>query len=506
MGGATGTGGAAAADEDMGGARARAHARRRACALRRSAGESRRRARAPRAARTPARTQPPRAASQRYARASFMYAPRPRPSPVFAPLPNPWGARAQPARMADAARGGRLREFFGTVPIVTLSVFLLCVGIFVADNTVVDFGAALAACAMSPAAVIGDLQLYRIVTAAFTHGSILHVGMNMLSFLSLGASLEALCGSLGFAFLLSVYTLLAGGGFLALGALASAADRSYWWQSAVGLSGVIFALAVDECALSPAPTRSVFGLFSVPTRWYPFVLMLALQLLLPNVSFLGHLAGIAAGLLHVAGALAYVVPALATLRKIETAWLPAALVRLPAYRLVPAADPLVVVTSMGVEGLVPAIAAAARAAGACLAAAARAATGGAAAVRAAAGGAAGAAAAAAPAAAAGAGAGFRLGSRASAGGSGAEPERAPSGAGGDEEAGGGGGGGGAAAGAAHAGVFASDDVPADAPLLAAGGGGGADAAARADVRAKAAAAAEARAALAASVGRPSARV
>ena len=38
-----------------------------------------------------------------------------------------------------------------------------------------DFYGALASFSVSPAAVCGELELYRIVTAAFTHGSVLHV-------------------------------------------------------------------------------------------------------------------------------------------------------------------------------------------------------------------------------------------------------------------------------------------------------------------------------------------
>lgn len=258
------------------------------------------------------------------------------------PLPNPWSLPGARMSTPSPTPPSRLREFFGSVPLVTLCLLFLCLGVFLLDSVVFDFGESLAASSMSPATVAGDLELYRVVTAAFTHGSMIHVGMNMVSFVSLGSSLEVLFGSLGFAFLISVYTLLVGAGFVGLGAIAATVDRAYWWQSAVGFSGVIFALAVDECALSPSPTRSVFGLFSVPTRFYPWVLMAALQFLLPNISFIGHLAGVLVGLLHCSGALHVCVPTPATLRKIETTWLPAALVRLAPYKLAPNAEPVVV--------------------------------------------------------------------------------------------------------------------------------------------------------------------
>jgi membrane associated rhomboid family serine protease len=232
----------------------------------------------------------------------------------------------------------RLREFFLTSPLVTSSILVICVFVFVLDN-VLDFGEALATTAVSPSTVFGQLQLYRVVTAAFTHGGVLHVGMNMLSLVSLGSSLEPLFGSLGFFFLTLLYTVLVGFLFCCLGAVVSLGAPSYWYASAVGFSGVLFAFAVDETSLSPAPTRSVFGLFAVPTKLYPWVLMALLQVLLPNVSLLGHLAGILVGLCHSAGLLAPLLPSAAALRRVEGAWLPPALVRLPPYRLAPPAEP-----------------------------------------------------------------------------------------------------------------------------------------------------------------------
>jgi hypothetical protein len=44
-------------------------------------------------------------------------------------------------------------------------------------------------------------------------------------------------------------------------------------------------------------SRSVFGFFSVPAKLYPWVLLVLLQLLMPGISFLGHLGGILSGYL-----------------------------------------------------------------------------------------------------------------------------------------------------------------------------------------------------------------
>lgn len=260
-------------------------------------------------------------------------------------------AAPAPPLAPGAAGLTRLQEFFAATPLVTLAILCTCVAVFVADS-IGDFNAALAAFSLSPAACFGDVQLYRIVTAAFTHGSILHIGMNMVSLVSLGSSLEPLFGTLGFFFLVTLYTLTIGVTFLALATIvASVGAHSFWWQSAVGFSGVLFALAVDESSLSPIPSRSVFGLFSVPTRLYPWVLMVLLQVLIPGVSFFGHLAGVLVGAAHAGGLLTPLLPKLSTLLRIEQFSVLAPIVRSPPYRIVPQSDPVLMAPPMTLASL-----------------------------------------------------------------------------------------------------------------------------------------------------------
>lgn len=61
---------------------------------------------------------------------------------------------------------------------------------------------------------------------------------------------------------------------------------------AIGFSGVIFGLIVIEMAQSGASSISIFGFVSIPPLVYPWVLLLLCQILMPNVSFWGHLSGI----------------------------------------------------------------------------------------------------------------------------------------------------------------------------------------------------------------------
>ena len=236
------------------------------------------------------------------------------------------------------ARGGRLAEFLAGLPPVTLSVLVACVAVFIACEAG-DFDGAMDVLAIRPSAVLRG-EAWRLVTAAFVHAGLLHIAMNGASLLALGGSMEPLLGSSAFSCLLALYTLLVSGLYVGLSLTVAAVmqDISYLQVSAVGFSGVLFALAVDEAALAPAPRRTVFGLFSVPTRLYPWVLMGLLQVLLPNLSLLGHLAGLFAGSLHAAGALNWTLPSLPALRRAEQASACAPLARLRAWHRVPERD------------------------------------------------------------------------------------------------------------------------------------------------------------------------
>jgi len=63
-------------------------------------------------------------------------------------------------------------------------------------------------------------------------------------------------------------------------------------QCAIGFSGVIFGLIVVDNSMTGAVQRSIFGFFYVPAQLYPWTLLVLWQVIMPGVSFLGHLCGV----------------------------------------------------------------------------------------------------------------------------------------------------------------------------------------------------------------------
>ncbi len=69
--------------------------------------------------------------------------------------------------------------------------------------------------------MVQRLQLYRFLTASVFHIGVLHVAFNMLAFVPIGASLERQLGSLQFAYLLLLFTVVGNVIFAAVAAVCS---------------------------------------------------------------------------------------------------------------------------------------------------------------------------------------------------------------------------------------------------------------------------------------------
>lgn len=63
-------------------------------------------------------------------------------------------------------------------------------------------------------------------------------------------------------------------------------------ECVIGFSGVLFGLIPVETVVQGVRSYNVMGLVSIPAPLYPWALIVACQLLVRHVSFLGHLCGL----------------------------------------------------------------------------------------------------------------------------------------------------------------------------------------------------------------------
>jgi rhomboid domain-containing protein 1 len=201
--------------------------------------------------------------------------------------------------------------------LTTLTVVALCSLLHILQVTI---GPPLLSLTLCPRLIWGLGDYYRIITSALYHGGLLHIGMNMLSMVALGGLLEKRIGSLALAFLVLLSILGTAALYLSVSWLIYfvLGYSSLLYQHSIGFSGVLFHLSVLECHGGPLQARSLFGMVSVSPVLYPWVLLIALQFFMPNLSFLGHLSGILLGTLQTFGYLECCLPQEGTLRTFDT--------------------------------------------------------------------------------------------------------------------------------------------------------------------------------------------
>jgi rhomboid domain-containing protein 1 len=188
----------------------------------------------------------------------------------------------------------------------------------------------------NPYFIVYRYEYYRVFTSAFLHGGILHIAMNMMSLITLGGLLEPTYGSLRFLWITWAAILLAAVNYIFFAWLSSVImqNPAYMFSNSIGYSGVLFSYTAIESFHASSPYRSVFGLFSVPTKLYPLILLGVIQFILPNISFFGHLGGLCAGLMLISSfGEWFVLPSIAACESIETSQCCSMCRRQSAYRL-----------------------------------------------------------------------------------------------------------------------------------------------------------------------------
>lgn len=201
---------------------------------------------------------------------------------------------------------------FGTRFLLVFMVIIYLIQFLLMDSSI---QALLTFC---PRLIVEKYQLWRLITGAFLHGGILHLCMNMLSFTQLGLTFESHVGTLSYFYHIIIFGLISAIFHTLIAFIMYiGGDSSQWNSSAVGFSGVLFALIVVDISISGGDQRSIMGLVMVPSWIYPWVMLLIMSLLIQNVSFLGHLSGIIAGYLYQFSVLRFVTPPIRFFSAIE---------------------------------------------------------------------------------------------------------------------------------------------------------------------------------------------
>jgi rhomboid protease GluP len=203
------------------------------------------------------------------------------------------GERAVERRDASAVVGG----FIPQARFVTMIILLINAGLFAATvvfsqragtgggfmavdgRTLLEFGA------KYRAAILGYGQWWRLVTAGFLHGGLMHIAMNSWVLFDVGAQVEDIYGG---SRLIVIYFLANIFGFLL---------STYWTQAlSVGASAGIMGLLGAMIALGVRHRNSAAGaaVRGVYIRWAVYVLVLGF---LPglHIDNAAHIGGLAAG-------------------------------------------------------------------------------------------------------------------------------------------------------------------------------------------------------------------
>ncbi|HWH30943.1 MAG TPA: rhomboid family intramembrane serine protease [Mycobacteriales bacterium] len=198
-------------------------------------------------------------------------------------------------RAPRTAFGGRITDDTSRVSItlVVLNVAIFVVGLAVGEQALRrDYGNVAGPALLTPGGPLVGVAMgeyYRLVTAAFLHAGLLHLGLNMMALAVLGPPLESALGRGRF---LALYLLSALGGSVTAFLLAPANTLG------VGASGAIFGLFGAYYVVVRrlgGETGAIVGLLAVN---------LVVTFAVPFIDWRAHLGGLVVGTV-VATALAY---------------------------------------------------------------------------------------------------------------------------------------------------------------------------------------------------------
>ena len=214
------------------------------------------------------------------------------PASVGFQCPEEMRAAARGARAARTIFGGRVAYDPGYVTKILVG---LCVAAFLLDAVAPDanleqrFAMVVGYIGFGDAYGVATGEWYRLVTAAFLHGSVLHLLFNMYALWLFGPNLEAAFGRIRYA---ALYLISAVGGCAASYAFSPVGTAS------VGASGAVFGLFAAQLVVSKRLRMDAGGLYAL------IAVNFLIGFIVPNVDWRAHAGGLVTGAL-VAAVLAY---------------------------------------------------------------------------------------------------------------------------------------------------------------------------------------------------------
>ncbi|XP_054162797.1 rhomboid-related protein 4-like [Oppia nitens] len=162
---------------------------------------------------------------------------------------------------------------------------------------------------LSYESIVQQKQYLRLLLSQLTHGDDWHLYYNMVSFLWKGRTLEVRLGSVRFATTLIVFTISTAFTYVLTNRLIADVieDHSYLYHCSVGFSGVIFALKVLTTHYNDNNILNYFGFIPIAAKYAVWAELFFIQMVSPNASFVGHLAGILVGFAYIYGPLYYII-------------------------------------------------------------------------------------------------------------------------------------------------------------------------------------------------------
>mmetsp|Transcript_24501 Transcript_24501/g.47637 ORF Transcript_24501/g.47637 Transcript_24501/m.47637 type:complete len:270 (-) Transcript_24501:152-961(-) len=143
--------------------------------------------------------------------------------------------------------------------------------------------------------VVKEGQWWRTITASFSHLSVMHLLFNTYSTWQMRQA-EVSLGVLGYLRLTVLFLLLSILFQLGLHAMLA---HSRWGERTQNTIGIGFSCVcfgwMTWASLHEAGAQLDLFLIRIPFSISPFVSLIVIQLMIPNVDFVGHLAGILAG-------------------------------------------------------------------------------------------------------------------------------------------------------------------------------------------------------------------